>query len=318
MPDTYVLVERTCGSETFLDRDIQAGFFGPSPLVVELAKYRHKCTKPFQIIKPLGARILAGAVCRRYSIRPEDTVVGYWANYILSVAACIGALSGATVEACCHANDVFVRSALGKLAPEKVNAYYFCCRRTLQWATKTYPLPQEKVHFRAHPLPDLPRWESPKDHTLRILNIARNVPKKNLSAVYDTVMALTKHFRRIEFAQIGANRGFRGLAGASNLVIHTLDQVPFRKAVDLMAASHLFLYGSTIANDGDRDGVPNVLREAGAMGLPIVAEKGWANDEVHTHGPILIVPSLHDGIVSIITWTMRLYAELLSAEAWEW
>ena len=48
--------------------------------------------------------------------------------------------------------------------------------------------------------------------------------------------------------------------------------------------SHLFVLACKIAKNGDRDGIPNVLAEAMACGLPVLATNVSAVPELITDG----------------------------------
>ena len=45
--------------------------------------------------------------------------------------------------------------------------------------------------------------------------------------------------------------------------------------LDAYRASDIFVLASCIAEDGDRDGLPNVLMEAQSQRLAVVATNGW-------------------------------------------
>jgi glycosyltransferase involved in cell wall biosynthesis len=54
--------------------------------------------------------------------------------------------------------------------------------------------------------------------------------------------------------------------------------------IEAYGAADIFALTSRIADDGDRDGLPNVLVEAGASGLPVIATKVSAIPELITDG----------------------------------
>jgi glycosyltransferase involved in cell wall biosynthesis len=68
----------------------------------------------------------------------------------------------------------------------------------------------------------------------------------------------------------------------------------------------VYVQPSRIAADGDRDGIPNVLLEAMATGLPVVASRVSGIPELvrHGHNGLLVEPdepvALADAIVQLI------------------
>ena len=60
--------------------------------------------------------------------------------------------------------------------------------------------------------------------------------------------------------------------------------MPHEQVVELYRAAHAFVIGCRVLPNGDRDGVPNVLVEAMAMGLPVAATNVSALPELAIHG----------------------------------
>ena len=110
----------------------------------------------------------------------------------------------------------------------------------------------------------------------RILTIARLTAKKGLPTVYKALKIM--HDRKVAFfhTHIGGGEerekilsliGDLGLASVTQL----LGTRPHDVVLDYYKNADLFVLGCEIAPDGDRDGIPNVLVESMAMGVPVVA-----------------------------------------------
>ncbi|MFP4309307.1 MAG: glycosyltransferase family 4 protein [Desulfococcaceae bacterium] len=146
----------------------------------------------------------------------------------------------------------------------------------------------------------------------RLMTVARIVPKKGLPTVYDALRRLRDRGVEFRHTLIGDGddrdeilRIIRKLkmddwcqwAGA----------LPHEKVLDHYRRSDLFVLGCRVAKNGDRDGIPNVLVEAMAMNLPVVATNISAIPELVVRGRTgLLVPpenpeALADAVVRLLT-----------------
>jgi glycosyltransferase involved in cell wall biosynthesis len=306
-PRLIILADSQKYSEIFLNRDIAAMSADANIEVVYIREVRIR----IGLWRHLPIRVVRNRIAKQIiadkNIRREDTVLAYWSNYILDLAAIISRETGCKLQAFCHANDLFRRTYLGRIPPAEIDQYFFCCRKNIEWAQKAFSIPTEKISYRPHPLPNLPQWKPPAASEFAICNIARDVPKKNLDAVFNIIDDLADSIPHIQFIQAGIHSRHTYRISRSNIEVKLPGPIPFSRVLEIMLQSHLFMYGSRIDKTGDRDGVPNVLREAGEMGMPVVAEKGWANDEVVFKGPALLVGSLKDEKERIKQWVRALY-----------
>jgi len=118
------------------------------------------------------------------------------------------------------------------------------------------------------------RGDDPAD-PLRLLSVGRAVEKKGFGTLLDALARLPAglHWR---WVHIGGGEGLGALkARAAGLGL--ADRIDWRgpQAQDAVIAAYrdadLFVLPCTVARDGDRDGLPNVLMEAQATGLPCLS-----------------------------------------------
>jgi glycosyltransferase involved in cell wall biosynthesis len=126
------------------------------------------------------------------------------------------------------------------------------------------------------------------DRPVRLLGVARLVPKKGIEVLLAALAALPPELHwRYEHVGGGPRRdALTALAGPLGLAdrIAWRGALPHDRVVDAYRAADLFVLASRIAPDGDRDGLPNVLLEAGALELPVVASRVGAVPELIEDG----------------------------------
>jgi glycosyltransferase involved in cell wall biosynthesis len=161
-----------------------------------------------------------------------------------------------------------------------------------------------KVHLQYHGLDGLrfaagPRAVSLADgagpEPVRLLSVGRAVPKKGYDRLLQALAALPPNLNW-RFEHVGGGDGLKALKAqaaalglAGRITWHgsaTQDEVLVR-----LRAADLFVLASRIADDGDRDGLPNVLMEAQSQGLACVSTAVSAIPElIRDGGTGLLVP----------------------------
>jgi colanic acid/amylovoran biosynthesis glycosyltransferase len=229
---------------------------------------------------------------------PADVGLLY-AHYLhtpASVARYAAVLRGLPWCASAHAKDIWTTPAWEKTEKLRECAWATTC--TAAGATHLRALaPETEVMLTHHGL-DAARFPPPQralgpdgrdpDHPVRLLGVARLVPKKGVEVLFEALAALPPelHWR---YEHVGAGPLHDSLADlAARLGL--AERITWRGALaqdqvaDTYRAADLFVLASRIAPDGDRDGLPNVLLEAGAMELPVVASRVGAVPELIEHG----------------------------------
>jgi glycosyltransferase involved in cell wall biosynthesis len=136
-----------------------------------------------------------------------------------------------------------------------------------------------------------------------ILTVARLTPKKGLPTVFRALAGLAG--RGMEFRHTligeGEERGsLEGLVRELGLEdrVAWLGGKPHETVVEHLRRADLFLLGCEVSPNGDRDGIPNVLVEAMAMGVPVAATAVSAIPELIESGEhgLLTTPGDHEGL----------------------
>ena len=141
-----------------------------------------------------------------------------------------------------------------------------------------------------------PRDGSDADDPLRLLTVGRAVEKKGIDLVLDALARLPADLSW-RWTHIGGGERLPDLkAQAERLGLTGRVEWLGARAQDAViaayAAADLFILPSRQAKDGDRDGLPNVLMEAQALGLPCLATRMAAIPELIEDGAtgVLVPP----------------------------
>jgi len=130
----------------------------------------------------------------------------------------------------------------------------------------------------------------------RLLTVARMTAKKGLKTVYRSVRWLCDNGYNVRHTLIGdgEERG-KTLAFIDSLALTDVASwcgtQPHEVVLDHYRQADVFMLGCEVAANGDRDGIPNVLLESMAMGVPVVATSISAIPELVQDGETgLLVP----------------------------
>lgn len=127
---------------------------------------------------------------------------------------------------------------------------------------------------------DLARFPSPPDRpaqpgSLQLLSVGRLVEKKGFDRLIDALALLPAdldwHWHHIGGGALGSQMRARAEAAGltDRITWHGACDQP--EVIEAMRKADLFVLPSRVADDGDRDGLPNVLMEAASQRLPILS-----------------------------------------------
>ena len=165
--------------------------------------------------------------------------------------------------------------------------------------TLAAPEHRKRIHLVYHGLdfsrfPDAPR-RGETDGPVRILSVGRAVEKKGFPGLL-RALAEIADAPGWRLTHIGGGPLIETLKGEAASLgiddrIEWLGACPQEAVLDAYRTSDLFVLNSRIADDGDRDGLPNVLMEAQSQGLPCIATRVSAIPELIEDGRTgLLVP----------------------------
>ncbi len=208
---------------------------------------------------------------------------GHFCHGVATITWFASRLTGLPFSFTAHAKDIYQTELNpGPLLERKLGAARFVATCTCENARvlrARHPRPDE-VHAIYHGLDT--DWFSPRVRLAReeaplLLAVGRLVEKKGFDRLVDACALLRE--RGLPFrCRIVGEEGSAGPALRARIAAHGLaDQVELQPAMaqdrlrDIYREAAVFALPCRVMEDGDRDGFPNVLAEAMAMGVPVVS-----------------------------------------------
>ncbi len=252
-----------------------------------------------------------GAFARRLDREGIRHVHAYFLSWPAGIGLAVAVVTGAGLSIAAHARDVFVEHGAVRLKVARAKFLVACTRQAAQHLKSQLPATYHgrlSVCHHGVDVPLAPRRARDRDTSAYMLaSVGRLVPKKghgDLVRAFALVAERWPHGKLIiagsgpEREQIERLIGQHGLAEQVELP-GWLDSDAAR---DLIAATDLLIVSSVIAPNGDRDGIPNVILEAFAVGTPVVATRLEGIAEAITDGwnGLLVAPGDIGGMASAI------------------
>jgi glycosyltransferase involved in cell wall biosynthesis len=225
----------------------------------------------------------------------------HFAHSPTSVAMFASKLSGLPFSFTAHAKDIYTSDP--RQIREKMALASFvvtCTRYNKRHLAKLTQGVDTPVHCVYHGI-DLALFSgmgtrcSPEP-PFRILTIARLTPKKGLPTVLKAVRLLKDQGVDVVHDLIGDGEDRDTILScvdqlALGRTTRWLGTLPHHQVIDHYRKADVFALGCEVAPNGDRDGIPNVLVESMAMGVPVVATGISAVPEIVSDGATgLLVP----------------------------
>ncbi|HYE71985.1 MAG TPA: glycosyltransferase [Blastocatellia bacterium] len=244
-------------------------------------RYRHSWRPEKRFIKEfLQAGYIAARVLNESSVRHLHA---HFAHTCTTVAMFASRLSGLPFSFTAHAKDIYLKSLNpGDLLRMKINRAKFvvtCTQANHQYLSAfTNKTP---IHTIYHGL-DTKQFAYTKrhhetDHNPLILSVGRFVEKKGFTYLVEACHLLKQRGYDFECQIVGGGDGYlkqvQALISELQLedVIRIHPPVTQEELKTTLQRATLFALPCQVIESGDRDGIPNVLVEAMATGLPVIS-----------------------------------------------
>lgn len=237
----------------------------------------------------------------------------HFANRPTEIAMILSNLLGIKFSFSAHANDIYTA---GECLPAKINKAEFvsiCHRSGWEHLCKLAPEMKSKIHLVYHGV-DTERWKYSSTEYMAeepvILGIGRFVEKKGFEFLIKALGKLKDEFPKLKCVLVGdgpLKKGLKKLVrerGMHEMVVFEGWKTP-DEIRDLLTSATVLVQPSIEASNGDKDGIPNVILEAMASGVPVVSTPVSGIPEIlHNDNSVLVNPynehALADGIAILL------------------
>jgi len=236
--------------------------------------------------------------------RPADHLHAHFASTPTLIALYTRRLSGIPYTFTAHAKDIYVSDPeVFRAKLEEAQAVVTCTRYNRGYLLTRYgPEYNRKVRCIYHGL-DTSQFKFRPPQKVEngepvILSVARLVEKKGLADLLAAAEILRRRGRLFQVEIIGTGPLREILqAQATRLGLADRIQLPGAQAHDSVCLAYqrasIFVLPCVVASNGDRDGIPNVLLEAMASGVPVISTSISAIPELIEPGVdgLLVAPN---------------------------
>ncbi len=248
-----------------------------------------------------------------------DHLHAHFAHDPTLIAYLVHGITGIPFSFTAHARDLYQ-------VPEKVltdrirqaSAVVTCCRANLEYLNRIAPSQQSKfsliyhgVNLKDFKLVSNPDASTALKHPL-ILSVGRLVEKKGFQDLLEALLIVKRRGERFQCAIYGDGPLCQQLRewieehGITGDVTLKGDRTQ-QELISVYQNAALFILTPAQTEDGDRDGIPNVLVEAMAVGLPVIttAVAGIPELVENNQNGLLYQPHDVEGISSGIIELLR-------------
>ncbi len=142
------------------------------------------------------------------------------------------------------------------------------------------------------------------DGTIQILSVGRLVGKKGMKYTIKAIARLIKKYPNIHLTIVGdgpQKQSLKQLIKKLGLekYVTLYGWAIHKEVVRMLRNAHIFVLASNTASDGNQEGIPNVLKEAMAMELPVVSTHHAGIPELIEYGVSgMLVPQRDDVLLA--------------------
>jgi glycosyltransferase involved in cell wall biosynthesis len=234
---------------------------------------------------------------------PVDRIHAHWATHPSTAGWVMSEISGIPLSLTAHAHDIYLDQAMLVFKLRAATAVLTCTRQNLEFLRALAPdLPEGRIQLSYHGLDlDVYKPAATSPDVFRILSVGTLLPRKGFDTLVDACAILEREGTAFECTIVGdgpmrpaleqkkAELGLKHVTFLGKQSQEKLPDINRQASVFVLAAVHGGNDGTTgakrpSASDLIHFGIPNVILEAMASGLPIVTTRMPALVEVLVDG----------------------------------
>jgi glycosyltransferase involved in cell wall biosynthesis len=241
-----------------------------------------------------------------------DHLHAHFAHDPALIAYLVHLMTGIPFSFTAHARDLY--QVPDKALADRIRrakAVVTCCRANLEYLNRIAPSQESKFSLVYHGVnlkdfqPDPSPGANSASHGPLILSVGRLVEKKGFQDLLQALLIVKERGEKFHCSiygdgplceQLGDWIEKHGMAGEVTLMGDRTQQ----ELISVFQSATLFVLTPAQTGDGDRDGIPNVLVEAMAVGLPVIttAVSGIPELVENNQNGLLYQPHDVDGIAA--------------------
>jgi glycosyltransferase involved in cell wall biosynthesis len=247
------------------------------------ARYRKALRFYFREQKAVRLKefILAGLVARAVRRRRLEHIHAHFANVPAAVAEIVRVLCGVPYSFTAHAKDIYLTPVEDLRRKMRGAEFVLTCTRFNRDYLLSIGASTTPIRLVYHGV-DLQMFQPPSRERVDeadppvIVSVGRFCAKKGFPYLIEACAALRRQGRRFRCRIIGygpLRDELAALIAANGLEDLVSLEGPFTQdqILDVYRAATVFVLPCIVTDNGDRDGIPNVLLEAMSMGVPVVS-----------------------------------------------
>jgi len=152
----------------------------------------------------------------------------------------------------------------------------------------------------------------PQESIINIVSAGRFIEKKGFIYAIHAIAQLVKKYPQIHYTLIGdgiLKKEYKQLIKELDIEekVQLCNWLTHKEYITLLDQAHIFLLPSVIAQNNDQEGIPNVLKEAMAMGLMTIATNHSGNSELidHNVSGFLVPERDSNAIIQIVDYIIN-------------